>query len=92
MQNTKKIQRLVHAQILLSKYPESSSLGLEMEQLLQCWEMGLVEGEIKEPMHTLFILEESFINLLAYLRTCKAHSEQGEQPRTAIIPTSRQSQ
>lgn len=64
-------KKLVHAQILLSKYPESGPLGLEMEQLVAHWRAGLVDGEIREPMHTLFLEEGSFADLIAYLKGCE---------------------
>ncbi len=64
-------KRLIHAEILLSKHPESGPLGLDMEQLVGYWRTGLLEGEIKEPMHTLFVCEDSFLALLAYVKTCK---------------------
>jgi hypothetical protein len=64
-------KKLIHAQILLSKHPESGKLGLDMESLVAHWRTGLVEGEIKEPIHTLFVCEDSFVDLLAYLKSCK---------------------
>ena len=64
-------KKLVHAQILLSKHPESGPLGLEMEQLVMHWRAGLVEGEIREPMHTLFLDEDSLVRLIGYLQTCE---------------------
>ncbi len=64
-------KKLVHAQILLSKHPESGPLGLEMEQLVMHWRARLVEGEIREPMHTLFLDEDSLVRLIDYLKTCE---------------------
>lgn len=64
-------KKLIHAQILLSKYPETGRLGLEMAQLVTHWRKGLVDGEIREPMHTLFLDEGSFVDLIAYLDGCK---------------------
>jgi hypothetical protein len=61
---------LIHAQILLSKYPDSGPLGLDMEGVVSHWRAGLVEGEIREPMHTLFLEEGSFMDLIAYLKNC----------------------
>jgi hypothetical protein len=66
----KRKKTLVHAQILLSKYPETGQLGLEMEQLVAHWRAGLVEGEIKEPMHTLFLEEGSFVRMVTFLKEC----------------------
>ena len=64
-------KRLIHAEILLSKHPESGPLGLDMEKLVAYWRTGLLEGEIKEPMHTLLVCEGSFVDLLTYLKSCK---------------------
>lgn len=63
-------EKLIHAEILLSKYPESGPLGLDMAQLVEHWRVGLVDGEIKEPIHTLFLSETSFVDLIAYLKGC----------------------
>jgi hypothetical protein len=64
-------KKLIHAQILLSKHPECSPLRLDMEILVAHWRTGLVEGEIREPMHTLFVCEDSFVAMLAFLKSYK---------------------
>ncbi len=64
-------KKLIHAQILLSKHSESGKLGLDIEKLVAHWRTGLLDGEIREPMHTLFVCEDSFVDLLAFLKRCK---------------------
>ena len=60
-------RKLVHAQILISKHPESGPLGLGMDEVVKHWRSGLVDGEIREPMQTLFLCEHSFCELLSVL-------------------------
>lgn len=68
---TRKI--LANAHILIAKHPECGKLGLDIDQVVAHWRAGLVDGEIREPLHTLFIDEASFVKMLEYLKECAAN-------------------
>lgn len=61
---------LANAHIMIAKHPECGPLGLDIDQVVAHWRTGLVDGEIREPLHTLFVEEKSFVKMLEYLKGC----------------------
>ena len=67
-------QEFVCIRSLTSKHQEASRFGPGMEQLTAFWKAGLLDGKTIAPQETLHVTEDSFLDLLAFLKSSKENA------------------